>query len=91
MRPGLVFAIIWIGWLVSWIAAAFWSARVEKQRRATDWDIWAYRLATLVGANTTLITPFIVKKAASSRRRSPGRTRECSYASRSATAATPIQ
>ena len=28
--------------------------------------------------NTTLITPFIVKNAASSRRRSPGRTIECS-------------
>lgn len=50
MRPGTLFAIIWIGWLVSWIAAAFWSARVEKRRRATDWDIWAYRAATLIGA-----------------------------------------
>lgn len=50
MRPGTLFAIIWIGWLVSWIAAAFWSARVEKRRRGTDWDIWTYRAATLIGA-----------------------------------------
>ncbi len=42
-------------------------------------------------AKTTLITPFIVKNAASSRRRSPGRTRECSYASSAATVTTPSQ
>src|SRR6185312_8004495 len=41
--------------------------------------------------NATEMTPFIVKKAVSSRRRSPGRTSECSYASRPATAATPSQ
>src|SRR5438105_11414637 len=40
---------------------------------------------------TTLITPFTVKKAASRRRRSPGRTSECSYANSAATAATPSQ
>src|SRR5204862_5222510 len=34
--------------------------------------------------NTTLMMPFIVKKAALSRRRSPGRTRACSYASSAA-------
>lgn len=39
MRPGTLFGIIWSGWLVSWIAAAFWSARIEKRRRATTWDI----------------------------------------------------
>ena len=38
-----------------------------------------------------LMTPLTVKKAASSRRRSPGRTSECSYASSAATAATPSQ
>src|SRR5262245_42141092 len=41
--------------------------------------------------NTTLITPFIVKNAASRRRRSPGRTRECSYRSTPAVATTPSQ
>src|SRR6185312_298010 len=40
---------------------------------------------------TTLMTPFMVKKAAFSRRRSPGRTSECSYASSTATATTPSQ
>src|SRR5205823_2381955 len=42
-------------------------------------------------AKATLIAPFMVKKAASRRRRSPGRTSECSYTSRPATAATPSQ
>ena len=40
---------------------------------------------------TRLITPLTVKNAASRRRRSPGRTRECSYTRRRATAATPDQ
>ena len=42
-------------------------------------------------AKTTLMTPFIVKNAASSRRRSPGRTSACSYPSSTATTATPSQ
>ena len=40
---------------------------------------------------TMLITPLTVKNAASRRRRSPGRTSECSYASSAATATTPSQ
>ena len=47
--------------------------------------------ATTKAAKATLITPFMVKKAASRRRKSPGRTSECSYASRPATTATPSQ
>ena len=42
-------------------------------------------------ANATLITPFIVKNAASRRRRSFGRTSACSYTSSVATTPTPIQ
>jgi protein-S-isoprenylcysteine O-methyltransferase Ste14 len=48
MRPSIVFGIIWIGWVVSWIAAAFWADRAEK--RAAGWETWVYRAATLVGA-----------------------------------------
>jgi hypothetical protein len=25
IRPGVLFAIIWIGWLLSWMIAAFWT------------------------------------------------------------------
>ena len=48
MRPSAVFAIIWIGWIVSWIAAAFWSARTEK--RVATWPVWVSRVALLAGA-----------------------------------------
>ena len=47
MHPSLVFAVIWIGWIVSWIAASFWSARTEK-RVATP--VWVSRAALLAGA-----------------------------------------
>ena len=42
MRPSLIFAVIWIGWIVSWIAAAFWSARTEK--RVATGPVWVSRL-----------------------------------------------
>ena len=48
MRPSVVFAIIWIGWIVSWIGASFWSARTEK--RVATWPVWVSRVALLVGA-----------------------------------------
>ena len=48
MRPSLVFAIIWIGWVVSWMAAAFWSAPTEK--RVTTWETWVSRGAIFLGA-----------------------------------------
>ena len=41
--------------------------------------------------NTMLITPFSVKNAVFRRRRSPGETIACSYASSAATAPTPSQ
>jgi protein-S-isoprenylcysteine O-methyltransferase Ste14 len=48
MRPSVVFGLIWLGWLASWIIAAFWSGRTEK--RVTTWQTWAYRAALLAGA-----------------------------------------
>jgi protein-S-isoprenylcysteine O-methyltransferase Ste14 len=48
MRPTLVFGIIWIGWVLSWIIASFWSARTEK--RVTTWETWLYRIAVALGA-----------------------------------------
>src|SRR5207248_7902085 len=61
----------------------------RREHGAPEPHVTASRITK--AAKTTLITPFIVKKAVSSRRRSPGRTSECSYASRTATAATPSQ
>jgi protein-S-isoprenylcysteine O-methyltransferase Ste14 len=48
IRLNVLFAIIWIGWLVSWMAAAFWTGRTEK--RAVTWQIWVYRAALVAGA-----------------------------------------
>jgi hypothetical protein len=44
LRPAVLFAVIWLGWLISWIVAALWSNRIEKrlfklvlpERRAAD-------------------------------------------------------
>jgi protein-S-isoprenylcysteine O-methyltransferase Ste14 len=48
LRPGVLFAIIWIGWLLSWIAAAFWRAPTRK--RAATRDEWVSRILLLAGA-----------------------------------------
>jgi len=48
MRPSLVFAIIWIGWIVSWSIAALWSAPTEK--RAATPAAWVARVAIFAGA-----------------------------------------
>jgi protein-S-isoprenylcysteine O-methyltransferase Ste14 len=54
IRPNETFEVIWIGWLVSWVAASFWSGRTAK--RATTWETWTYRVAIFAGA--LLIAPW---------------------------------
>ncbi len=53
LRPRIVFAAIWIAWIVSWIAAAFWSSRAEK--RVRSWPTLVYKAAIVAGA--VLLTP----------------------------------
>ncbi|HUC49490.1 MAG TPA: isoprenylcysteine carboxylmethyltransferase family protein [Xanthobacteraceae bacterium] len=48
MRPSLVFGIIWLGWVASWLVAALWSGRTES--RINNWRTWTYRAALLAGA-----------------------------------------
>jgi len=50
--PTEVFAIIWIVWVGSWMAAALWSGRTEKQ--VTTPRVLVYRTAILAG--TVLLT-----------------------------------
>ncbi len=45
---GGLFAVIWIGWLVSWMAAAWWSGATQK--RAASWQSRAYPWVMFVGA-----------------------------------------
>jgi protein-S-isoprenylcysteine O-methyltransferase Ste14 len=47
ISPAALFAIAWIGWIVTWAAASFWSDRTEKT--LATWDVWAYRTFTAVG------------------------------------------
>jgi hypothetical protein len=42
-----VLEVIWIVWLISWVAASFWSDRAQK--RAATLDIWTYRGAMIAG------------------------------------------
>lgn len=48
MSPVLAFSIIWIGWLVSWLAAALWASRAAKRLPMRDELI--YRSLTVTGA-----------------------------------------
>jgi len=58
IRPHVLFAVFWIVWLVSWIAAAFWANRTQK--RAFTWDTVAYQVIVLAGA--ALLTPWAARR-----------------------------
>jgi protein-S-isoprenylcysteine O-methyltransferase Ste14 len=47
VHPNQVLEFIWIGWLISWIAASFWSARPQK--RAGTLETWTYRAVMIAG------------------------------------------
>lgn len=48
MRPGTAIALLWLIWLVSWLAAAFWADQVQK--RAGFQAEAPYRTLTVIGA-----------------------------------------
>ena len=54
VHPSEAFKVIWIGWVVSWIAASLWSGRTEK--RAATRETWIYRIVIFAGA--ILIAPW---------------------------------
>lgn len=58
IRPRLLFAVFWIAWLLSWIAAAPWASRTEK--RAFSWDTVFYQVIVLIGA--ALLTPWVARR-----------------------------
>jgi protein-S-isoprenylcysteine O-methyltransferase Ste14 len=47
IQPNQVLEIIWIGWLMSWVAASFWSDRAQK--RAATLETWSYRAGMIAG------------------------------------------
>ena len=54
LQPSEAFQVIWIGWVVSWVAASLWSGRTEK--RAATREMWIYRIVIFAGA--ILIAPW---------------------------------
>jgi protein-S-isoprenylcysteine O-methyltransferase Ste14 len=56
--PRAVFAIIWGAWVVSWLVAAFWSARTR--RRAGPSIELSYRV--LLGVGIVLMTPSAARR-----------------------------
>ena len=47
IQANQVLEIIWIGWLISWVAASFWSGHTQK--RASTLETWTYRAAMIAG------------------------------------------
>lgn len=47
IQPSLVLETIWIVWLISWVAASFWSNRART--RAATLETWRYRAAMIAG------------------------------------------
>ncbi len=58
VQPSGSFQVIWIGWVVSWVAASLWSGRTEK--RAVTRETWIYRIIIFAGA--ILIAPWTAQE-----------------------------
>ena len=63
VQPNEAFQVIWIAWVVSWIAASSWSGRTAKH--ATTWETWIYR--TIIFAGALLIAPWTAQALGESR------------------------
>jgi protein-S-isoprenylcysteine O-methyltransferase Ste14 len=56
MQPALAIDLLWLGWVVSWVAAALWSNRTEKRPGIGSELI--YRLPMLAGALLIFVPAF---------------------------------
>lgn len=63
IRPSVTLDLIWIGWLISWVAASFWSGRT--QRRVARLETWTYRAGMIAGG--TLLIPWTASALAEKR------------------------
>jgi protein-S-isoprenylcysteine O-methyltransferase Ste14 len=52
--PTKLLAFIWLAWVISWVAASFWSGRTKSHVRTRN--SWVYRLPILLGA--ILLSPW---------------------------------
>jgi protein-S-isoprenylcysteine O-methyltransferase Ste14 len=56
VRPSEILELTWIAWLISWVAASFWSGRTQK--RVATWETWTYRAFMIAGG--ILLVPWAV-------------------------------
>lgn len=54
LGPRETLDLIWIGWLVSWVAASVWSGRTQK--RVATLETWTYRAGMIAGG--VLLVPW---------------------------------
>ena len=63
IAPSQTLELIWIGWLISWVAASFWSGRTQK--RVGTLETWTYRAAMIAGG--ILLIPWTASMLAEER------------------------
>ena len=63
IRPSETLELIWIGWLISWVATSFWSS--PMQRRVAKLETWTYRAAIIAGG--ILLMPWTARMLAEKR------------------------
>jgi protein-S-isoprenylcysteine O-methyltransferase Ste14 len=61
--PRATLDLIWLIWLISWVAASFWSGRT--QRRVGTVESWAYRAGMIAGG--ILLVPWTARVLAEKR------------------------
>ena len=58
-HPSEILELIWIGWLISWVAASSWSGLTQK--RIATLAAWTYRAAMIAGGLLLIpVTPWLL-------------------------------
>ncbi len=58
-HPSEILDLIWIGWLISWVAASSWSGLTQK--RIATLTAWTYRAAMIAGGILLIpLTPWLL-------------------------------
>ena len=58
-HPSAILDLIWIGWLISWVAASSWSGLTQK--RIATLPTWTYRAAMIAGGILLIpLTPWLL-------------------------------
>jgi protein-S-isoprenylcysteine O-methyltransferase Ste14 len=63
IRPSETLELIWIGWLISWVAASFWAGPIKN--RVATLETWTYRVPIIAGG--ILLIPWTARVLAEQR------------------------